>query len=129
MGLISRVSSRTYRENMIGRSLLRLQHPTKVQHVHFPAITTPMLPSGSYNGKTCLVTGGGTGLGFAMASRFAELGGEVFIASRQTNVLKEASSLINDKVGSEKVKYLKLDIKDTKMSSMFLIKWKSFQTW
>jgi len=91
-----------------------LQFPTKVQHVHFPAITTPMLPAGSYDGKTCLVTGGGTGLGFAMASRFAELGGNVVIASRQTDVLKEASGLINDKVGSEKVKYVKLNIKDTK---------------
>jgi len=99
---------------MIRKSLLRLQHPTKVQHVHFPAITTPMLPAGSYDGKTCLVTGGGTGLGFAMASRFAELGANVVIASRQVNVLKEASELINNKVGSEKAKYIKLDIKDTK---------------
>ena len=99
---------------MIRRSLVALQHPTKPQHVFFPAYTKPMLPPGTYDNKTCFVTGGGTGLGFAMASRFAELGGNVYIASRQTKVLSEAANLINEKIEAERVKYMKLDIKDTK---------------
>jgi len=98
---------------MMRRSLAAL-HPVKPQNVHFPAITTPMLPAGTYNGKTCFVTGGGTGLGFAMASRFAELGGKVVIASRQTKVLSEAADIINNKIEADRVSYVQLDIKDTK---------------
>lgn len=98
---------------MIRRSLAAL-HPVKPQNVHFPAMTAPMLPAGTYDGKTCFVTGGGTGLGFAMASRFAELGGNVVIASRQTKVLSEAADLINNKIEADRVRYVQLDIKDTK---------------
>ncbi|NOZ03161.1 MAG: SDR family oxidoreductase [FCB group bacterium] len=38
-------------------------------------------------GKTIIVTGGGTGLGKAMASRFGELGANLVIASRKKEVL------------------------------------------
>jgi NAD(P)-dependent dehydrogenase (short-subunit alcohol dehydrogenase family) len=41
-----------------------------------------MLPPGSYAGKVVMVTGGGTGLGKAMAVEFARLGAAVAIASR-----------------------------------------------
>jgi NAD(P)-dependent dehydrogenase (short-subunit alcohol dehydrogenase family) len=43
---------------------------------------TAMLPPGSYAGKVVMVTGGGTGLGKAMAVEFARLGATVAIASR-----------------------------------------------
>ena len=39
-------------------------------------------------GKRILVTGGGTGLGAAMARRFAELGANLVLTSRRADVLE-----------------------------------------
>jgi NAD(P)-dependent dehydrogenase (short-subunit alcohol dehydrogenase family) len=47
-----------------------------------PPLGTAMLPAGSYDGIGVLVTGGGTGLGQAMAVEFARLGAGVAVASR-----------------------------------------------
>ncbi len=50
----------------------------------------PMLPLGTLHGKTAIVTGGGTGLGKAMALEFARLGANVAIAGRRPDVLAAA---------------------------------------
>ena len=51
--------------------------------------------------KTIIVTGGGTGLGKAMASRFGELGANLVLTSRRQEVLDEAAKEINDTTGAE----------------------------
>ncbi len=49
----------------------------------FPAKKDVMLPPGTFNGKVVLVTGGGTGLGKAMVTKFSQLGASVAIAARR----------------------------------------------
>ncbi|MFG2501232.1 SDR family oxidoreductase [Streptomyces sp. NPDC048441] len=48
------------------------------------------LPPGTYDGTVVLVTGGGTGLGKAIATEFARLGADLVIASRKEERLKAA---------------------------------------
>jgi NAD(P)-dependent dehydrogenase (short-subunit alcohol dehydrogenase family) len=43
-------------------------------------------------GKRILITGGGTGLGFAMGRRFLELGAEIAICGRRREVLEQAAT-------------------------------------
>ena len=44
-----------------------------------------------FKGKRILVTGGGTGLGKAMASRYLGLGAELYICGRRKSVLDESA--------------------------------------
>ena len=52
------------------------------QAVHFAAQKRTMLPPDSFKGKVVFVTGGGTGLGKGMSTKFSELGAKVVIVAR-----------------------------------------------
>lgn len=72
---------------------------------------TPMLPKGSLEGKVAIVTGGGTGLGKAMATEFARLGSDVVIASRRIELLEKVAKEISQ-FGTKVIPYA-LDIRDS----------------
>ena len=48
----------------------------------FPVIRSPMLPSGTFEGRSAFVTGGGTGLGRGITELLSSLGATVVISSR-----------------------------------------------
>ena len=58
-----------------------------------------MFKSDLLAGKRVLVTGGGTGLGFAMGQRFAQLGAELLICGRREAVLRAASEKLSAELG------------------------------
>jgi NAD(P)-dependent dehydrogenase (short-subunit alcohol dehydrogenase family) len=62
-------------------------------------------------GKRILVTGGGSGLGAAMARRFAELGAELIICGRRIELLEQTAAQLRGDFGG-KVSALKCDIRD-----------------
>ncbi|KAK0395250.1 hypothetical protein QR680_001185 [Steinernema hermaphroditum] len=77
----------------------------------FPVLKTPALPPGSMQGKFALVTGGGTGLGRAMATTLSHLGATVAIAGRRTEVLERTATDIHNETKG-KVFPVKMDVRD-----------------
>ena len=60
--------------------------------------------------KTVLVTGGGSGIGFAISKQFLQLGATVIISSRKEERLKTAVEKLSE---FGKVRYAVLDIRET----------------
>jgi len=59
-----------------------------------------MFEAGLLKGQSILITGGGTGLGRAMALRCAELGAKVFLAARREEPLRATAEEIRKKGGA-----------------------------
>jgi NAD(P)-dependent dehydrogenase (short-subunit alcohol dehydrogenase family) len=70
-----------------------------------------MFEKGLLSGKRILVTGGGTGLGAAMARRFLELGAELFICGRRLDLLEATAARMRSDA-SGKVAAIRCDIRD-----------------
>ncbi|GAA4398753.1 SDR family oxidoreductase [Nibrella viscosa] len=60
-----------------------------------------MLRDGALQGKTIIVTGGGTGLGKSMSRYFLQLGANVTICSRRQNVLDETAKELAEETGGQ----------------------------
>ncbi|ULU04561.1 hypothetical protein L5515_013515 [Caenorhabditis briggsae] len=82
----------------------------------FPVLTSPALRDGSFKGKLALVTGGGTGIGKAIASTLAHLGASVAIASRNMEKLQLTASDIQKNTGGI-CEPFEMNIRDPEMVS------------
>lgn len=76
-----------------------------------PVHKTPMLPPNTFKGKVALVTGGGTGLGKAMATTLSALGANVCIMSRKLDVLEATAKEIEAETGN-KVHCFSADVRE-----------------
>lgn len=73
-----------------------------------------MLQSESFAGKVGIITGGGTGLGLAMASELARLGATVVLASRSKEHLGPAAESIRSATGrADSAAIHALDVRDS----------------
>ncbi len=63
-----------------------------------------------FDGKVILVTGGGTGIGKAIAREFTKLGGDVIIASRKEENLIKTSKEIEQETGKQ-VTYYQMNVR------------------
>src|SRR5437763_10830216 len=70
-----------------------------------------MFEQGLLRGKRILVTGGGSGLGAAMARRFAELGAELVICGRRLELLDATAAQLRGELNA-KVSAIRCDIRD-----------------
>ncbi|RAU83139.1 SDR family oxidoreductase [Pontibacter arcticus] len=61
----------------------------------------PMLRENALQGKTIIVTGGGTGLGRSMVKYFLELGANAVICSRKMDVLEQAARELEAETGGQ----------------------------
>ncbi|MBB6610384.1 SDR family oxidoreductase [Pontibacter sp. Tf4] len=61
----------------------------------------PMLKEGALQGKTIIVTGGGTGLGRSMVKYFLELGANIVICSRKLDVLEKTAQELMQETGGQ----------------------------
>ena len=66
-----------------------------------------MLPANTFEGRTGIITGGATGIGFAIASAITSRGGRVIIASRKEENLKSAVERLG-----ERAEYRVVDVRD-----------------
>lgn len=78
---------------------------------HFPAVSSPMLPDGTFDKKIAFVTGGATGLGKGLAENLSKKGAKVIIASRSVDRLKATAEEISNTTKNE-VFYYRLDVRD-----------------
>lgn len=70
-------------------------------------------PSAKLKGKRVIVTGGGRGLGYAMAKKFKDEGADVLIAGRDVEALRQSAGRIG-------CKCLQLDVQDASAFGKFM---------
>ena len=75
-------------------------------------------------GKKALITGGGTGLGKSIARRYLELGAEIVICGRRTEVLEATAKELREATGGN-VSYVGCDVRKAEsVEAMFDEVWR-----
>ena len=74
-----------------------------------------LYPNSQLKARKVIITGGGRGLGCAMAKKFVAEGADVLIAGRNENMLKRSAESIG-------CKYLVLDVQNTSSFDSFIEK-------
>ncbi|QNF33919.1 SDR family oxidoreductase [Adhaeribacter swui] len=74
-------------------------------------LTSPMLQENALQNKVLVITGGGTGLGKAMAEMFLRLGAQVVITSRKLPVLEQTATELQQLTGGS-ILPLACDVRD-----------------
>ncbi|QES46856.1 short-chain dehydrogenase [Streptomyces venezuelae] len=77
-----------------------------------PPLGAAALPAGTYAGQLVLVTGGGSGLGKAMAAEFGRLGADLVIAGRRAGQLEAARAELAAVPGAGRVSVAVCDIRE-----------------
>lgn len=98
-------------KQIIKRGLKYIFTGTPVKNIH--AEITYSEPDSKLKGKKIVITGGGRGLGAAMAEKFVAEKAEVLIAGRNEETLKKTAEKLN-------CKYLVLDISRPETFSQFI---------
>jgi len=65
----------------------------------FPARTDSMLKEGTFQDKTIVITGGGTGLGRSMGETLLGLGANLVICGRRSDVIEAAAAEMQQETG------------------------------
>jgi gluconate 5-dehydrogenase len=63
-------------------------------------------------GRTAVITGGGTGLGYNMTRALARSGARVLITARRADVLSKAAEELNTEIGAERVCHHTVDLSE-----------------
>jgi len=72
-----------------------------------------MLPNNTFEGRTGIITGGGTGIGFGMARKLVSLGATVVIASRSEEHLAPAVETLRSESGrADAAHFIAVDVRD-----------------
>ena len=95
----------------IKRGLKYILSGTPIQNI--TANISYLQPNERLSGRKIIITGGGKGLGAAMATKFISEGATVLISGRNEKTLKE-------KAGQIGCKYLTLDVQDTDSLDKFI---------
>jgi NAD(P)-dependent dehydrogenase (short-subunit alcohol dehydrogenase family) len=78
----------------------------------------------SLNNKNCLITGANTGLGFAVAKKFASLGANTILVCRDKEKGKSAINEIKNEISGASVEYLICDLSSMKSIHSFIEEFK-----
>lgn len=98
-------------KNLMKRGILFILHG--LSHKEVTTNISYLSPAARLKGKRIIVTGGGKGLGAAMAEKFVAEGAAVLIAGRKVNALQETAKRIG-------CKYLHLDMQDVQSFEDFV---------